>query len=812
VLNKNHCLVDIFQVYGLKNIVSDPTCVKGEKHSLIDLVVTNVPKCISNVKCIDCGLSDVHNMVCFSTKMYAPVKQNTTITYRSYKHFDEELYKADLVCAPFHVGNIFDDINDSYWFCEKMLSDIVDKHAPVKKRLLKHKQVPYMNCALRRAINVRNMLKRKFDVCNSTVNWKKYRTQRSYVTKLRKQSLRNYMKTTCTENNSKSFWKGVKPLFSDKYAGPNEDLILQADGHIVNDQLEICNLLNNHFANVAKDTINKPYNGISDDANIEDIINEYSSHESITYIKNLNTNMSFNFKSVTVQEMVDMLSHINIKKSTGHDNIPPKMLKIGASILCFPFQSLINTSIANNVFPDSLKYAEVSPVFKKGDTLSPSNYRPISILTSISKLFEKVMVEQLSLYFEQIFSASMSGFRKGHNCEHVLLRLVENCKRRADEGLISGVVLTDLSKAFDTLHHSLFISKLHAYGVSLDSCKFIASYFMGRKQRVKLGLCKSDWTDVDIGAPQGSLMGPYSYNIFTNDLILQLENKCEIYNYADDNSVCCFATNFDDVKSNLECICKSMLEWFNVNYLQANPDKFQVIIFENGKNNERLLNIANTEVKACDVVKLLGVYIDKDMNFNYHISDLCKKAGRKINALSRISNTLDAKSKHIIYESFISSQFSYCVAVWNFCNVADIRKMEKLQKRALRYIYNDFCAIYQDLLEKSNLSLLYVRRMKTVLIQIFKIIHKLGPIYLHDLLSLKEKCYNFRNDQIAELPRCKSKKYGFNSFRYEGAKLWNVLPNELKCIDNVKEFKQRIYLWEGPICVCNTCILCSLYT
>ena len=138
--------------------------------------------------------------------------------------------------------------------------------------------------------------------------------------------------------------------------------------------------------------------------------------------------------------------------------------------------------------------------------------------------------------------------------------------------------------------------------------------------------------------------------------------------------------------------------------------------------------------------------------------------------------------------------------------------MEKLQKRALRYIYNDFCASYKDLLVMSNLSLLYVKRLKTVLVNIFKIINKLGPIYLHDLLSLKEQCYNLRNDQIAKLPRCKSKKYGLNSFRYEGAKIWNVLPNELKCIDNVKEFKQQMYSWEGPKCECNTCLLCSLYT
>ena len=274
--------------------------------------------------------------------------------------------------------------------------DVMNTHAPIKKKLLKHRQAPYMNSNLRRAINVRNMLKRKFDVCNSKENWIKYKNQRNLVNKLRKQSIRNHVQASCNEDcNQKQFWNTVKPLMSDKSNMLNNDIILKDEETIINSKSEVCSVMNSYFVNVAKIAPGKPYTGIQHDCDISVMIDEYCNHESVQFIKKLNSNDStFDFMSVTTNDVRDVLLSMNPKKSTGHDNIPPRLLKLGADVLCYPIQSIINVCIQRSVFPDTLKLAEVTPVFKKGDTLLVSNYRPISILTCISKIFEKCIYKR----------------------------------------------------------------------------------------------------------------------------------------------------------------------------------------------------------------------------------------------------------------------------------------------------------------------------------------------------------------------------------------------------------------------------------
>ena len=177
-----------------------------------------------------------------------------------------------------------------------------------------------------------------------------------------------------------------------------------------------------------------------------------------------------------------------------------------------------------------------SPIYKNGSDLDVSNYRPVSILSSMSKIFEREMVAQLSLYFEDIFNPFLSVFRSQHSCETVLLRKTENIKQCLDEGKIVCVLTMDLSRAFDSIPFKLLISKLHAYGLSSSACELLLSYYSDRKQRVKVGNHVSNWQNIYKGSAQGSIIGPISYNIFSNDMFLLLDDSIQAYNYADDNS------------------------------------------------------------------------------------------------------------------------------------------------------------------------------------------------------------------------------------------------------------------------------------
>ena len=263
-----------------------------------------------------------------------------------------------------------------------------------------------------------------------------------------------------------------------------------------------------------------------------------------------------------------------------------------------------------------------------------------------------------------------------------------------DKNEVCGSLLTYLSKAFDCLPHRLLITKLSAYGVSNDACMLMANYFQGRSQRVKLGNNTSEWMSLEKGAPQGSFMGPYVYNWFSNDLLLLVQKLCNIYNYADDNTVSCTGKTSSEVIKKLQDVTKVMIDWFTTNFMKANPDKFQFILFSKEIEAQSIL-LNNINVNCQSSVKLLGVHIDSKLNFRGHISCICKKAGKQINALARLSTMLNEDCRYKLFETFILSHFNFCPVVWHFCSAEDLKQIENIQKRALKYVLTIITVLIQ---------------------------------------------------------------------------------------------------------------------
>ena len=214
--------------------------------------------------------------------------------------------------------------------------------------------------------------------------------------------------------------------------------------------------------------------------------------------------------------------------------IPIKILK--ESTLCFPeLTNCINESLTNNKFPDTLKLSDITPVFKKLDPSDKANYRPVSILPLVSKVFEKIMYDQLYEYIEHFLNQLLCGFRKVHSTQHTLFRLSQKWQKERDSGGFIGTILMDLSKAYDCLPHDLLIAKLEAYGLDDDSLNLLLDYFSFRKQRTKVGSAYSKWSKIRREIPQGSILGPLLFNIFINDIFMIIEQS-DICNFADDNT------------------------------------------------------------------------------------------------------------------------------------------------------------------------------------------------------------------------------------------------------------------------------------
>ena len=291
-------------------------------------------------------------------------------------------------------------------------------------------------------------------------------------------------------------------------------------------------------------------------------------------------------------------------------------------------------------------------------------------------------------------------------------KCVDDWKLALDSKNYVGVLFMDLSKAFDCLPHSLLISKLHAYGLTLPACKLVASYLSNRSQRVKLGDARSDWAKLTKGVPQGSILGPLLFNVFINDLFYFIEN-CTLYNHADDNSISKAAPNLDAVLSGLTYDGNNAVQWFDINGMQPNPEKFQFMMLSRVPLNEQCITLGQDTVLSSEAcVKVIGVMIDEKLNFSEHVSSLCNKSARQLNALSRISKCIDESSRQIIYNSFIVSNFTYYAPVWHFCGKVDNGQIAKINERALRILFNDYTSSYEELLDLSNSDTVLLARLK----------------------------------------------------------------------------------------------------
>ena len=423
----------------------------------------------------------------------------------------------------------------------------------------------------------------------------------------------------------------------------------------------------------------------------------------------------------------------------------------------------------------------------------------------MSKLYERLISDQLSAHFNNIFHNFLAAFRASYGCQTTLLRIVEDWKAALDENKYVGAVLMDLSKAFDCLPHDLLIEKLKAYGVTQESCNLMSSYLSDRLQRVKIGNNVSSWSTIIKGVPQGSILGPLLFNIFIND-IFYFVTKTTIYNYADDNTVSYSDKDLEILKETLISECLKLLRWFVDNQMQANPDKFQSISV--GKKTHSALaslEIADVSIPCSENVKLLGVELDYKLDFDIQVTQICKKAARQLNVLQRLSKFLNEKSRFLIYKSFIQSNFNYCPLVWHFCSKTNTEKLEKIQFRALKVVFCDYESDYATLLNKAQMPTLHISRLRCIAAEAYKCIYNLSPDYIRDLVELKQSSYNFRYENTAKVPKVRTTAYGKKSFRFEAARVWNSLPNEMRTAENFPEFRRMVRTWTGPRCGCAIC-------
>ena len=534
---------------------------------------------------------------------------------------------------------------------------------------------------------------------------------------------------------------------------------------------------------------------LNDSDVIDRMIKSYQNHPSVLKIKNkfgsdLN---SFDFQQIKAPEVKKLLKEIDIKKAVGVDTIPPKLIKIGADIIAEPLTPAINCCLCQGIFPDNAKVASVVPVDKgKPDKYDVLNYRPVSILNTFSKIYEKVIKNQSASYIHKYFSPFISAQRKSYSTQQVLIRLLEEWREKLDKNFIVGAVLMDLSKAFDCIPHDLIIAKLAGYGFERETLRLIYSYLKGRKQCVKINNTYSDYNEIISGVPQGSILGPVFFNLSINDLFFFIE-KASMHNLADDNTLSAWGERVSKLIDTLESESNIAIAWFTKNKMIINPDKFQAIILDKKKSNltNIPLNIDNQTIKSVTSVELLGIHLDDKLNNNLHISNICRSAANQLNALMRLKSYLSFNAKRVLINSYIISNFNYC-PLWS----ASI-------------FIRDYSISYEGLLEKAGKVKMnvYRFRLRNLCVEIYKTINKLNPEFMNNIFNVKENKRVVREQYKfnLETPEWNQVTFGAKSLKVYGSKVWNSLPTHIKTSENLIQFKSLMKNWNGNSFSCTVC-------
>ena len=782
----NSKLAYLTESFVLKSLISEPTCFKGSTPTCIDLFLTNQKNRFMKSSTFETGISDYHKMITTIFKTTFSKGKPKVIKYRCFKSFDKETFENSL------KSNLCNNDVTSFEKFHTIFRDTLDQFAPIKEKKVRFNNSRFMSKQLRKSIMIRSRLRNNYNKNRTSENWKKYKTQRNICTNLLKKTKTNYFETIDAKDitDNKRFWNTIKPFISEKSKSSNKVILVEND-EIIKNKKDIANTMNSHFTNISKSLNLK----IQEKSSLDNV-------ESIAKIRENYHYPKFSFNKFTEDEIISTINNLPANKSTTENDIPVSILKNSIQVYSGKLTFLLNNCLQEGIFPDDLKYADVTPVFKKGDNTAKENYRPISTLSNFSKVFERLLHNQISNFMESKFSKFLTGFRKKHNTQHALLTMIETWKSKLNVGHKIGAIIMDLSKAFDTLNHDLLLAKLKAYGFDAKSVAFLKSYLSDRQQRCKIDDTFSDWQKLIAGVPQGSILGPLLFNIFINDLFLIIEN-CTLCNYADDNTLYACRQNLDDVIVALQKDFCKLSEWFHNNSMVLNPEKCYFMVLGTNDNIDFTYN--QVVIKNSSQVKILGILIDNKLSFKTHINQICKVANQKLNAINRVSGYMSQYKRKLLTTSFIKSQFNYCPLIWMFCSKQSMDKINKIHERTMRLVINDYSSDFHHLLNLTNDISVHQRCINSLMTEVYKYINGLSPDLMNDVFTLRENKYNLRNFNIFKSENPRTNKYGLETIAYRSGQLWNTLPNNIRQSYSLTIFKKNIKNWNCDNCPCTNC-------